>query len=951
MVNYQKDFFPVHREKGAYSGNPRNLTAEFDEYVEPDPDDPEIWLNEERFEDDFKIHVDNILQTKLKDIDFSNRTYYACGQSHIDVAWKWRYWQTFRKAVITYRKAVWHVNHLPNYAFAASQPQLLDWIRHEDPGLFEDIKTAVKTGRFDLVGGMWAEPDCHIPSGEAFCRQRLLGQRFYLEHFGKTSDIEWVPDSFGFASTLPQIILKSGSHYFFTTKLCGNRYTQFPFVNFLWESPDGSQVLAALTPGGYGSFTGHEKFDPIRRLLAPGKELRAEYSLDAPESMDVYAEELPPIPIFDGKGDGGHGPTGEEVALLDAFAERGIVTWMPATQYFEEILEKYRDRLPVWTDELYYEFHRGTITTHLLIKRLNRYFEWRLVAVEKLVMIIAAFADIDVTSWMDQLAVAWKLLALDQFHDVLPGSSVPEVYDDVYDIAEYSKTLIDEVERDAWTALLGQHEENMLASEQAVLFKATGYDVKDVLLEMPFNGETVPETATANNDTSPVQLLEADDFGLDPLFISRPRRLLFRLSASQHSLNAVVFGNEAKLAQRSTILAEELDDEIMLDNEFYTLRISKGSGNITSILFKPLDQEMLAAPGAQLNVFFDWFTDEQAWNILPGYRTMPVDLAPPSRVSIVENGPLRWTAEIERDFFNDGTESNENETSRVLQRVSIIKSAPGIYIDFLVDWHCCEAIAKLDVHLASLADQVISEVPYGTIKRATNPVANHDVPRWENYNHTWLDAPSKDGEWGVAFINKGRYGHDNKDNRIGLTLIRGPLYPPPAGEAWVIKERQDRFKDTRERPPAHSDLGPQLIQYIIVPHEGSWERSAPFIPAMAHWFNEGYQMTALPISSTFDATGKSLAWVEGNNAEIGAIKLAEERNGRVVRVVESAGTGGDVTVCFHPALKVKNAVETDILERPLSEQVVEVEKDDRGEFVSKLLYRAKPHEIKTFLIE
>nr|MDO8110026.1 glycoside hydrolase family 38 C-terminal domain-containing protein [Candidatus Sigynarchaeota archaeon] len=953
MVKYLKDFFPLHREKGAYSGNPRNLKAEFNDYVEPDPDDPEAWLKEERFEDDFKKHVKDWMEPQWKGIDFSKRKYFICGQSHIDVAWKWRYWQTFRKAIVTYKKAVWHAKNVKNYAFAASQPVLLDWIRHEDPKLFEDIKAAVKAGSFDLVGGMWVEPDCHLPSGEAFCRQRLYGQRFYLEHFGKTSDVEWVPDSFGFASTLPQILLKSGSHYFHTTKLCGNSYSQFPFVNFLWESPDGSQVFAYLSPGGYGSMSRHEKFDPTRRLLKPGKKLRADYSVDKPEAMDVYSDDIPEIGMSIGKGDGGHGPTGEEVAIMELLVEQGKAAWMNVTDYFTKVMEKYRSRLPVWTDELYYEYHRGTLTTHLLVKRMNRYLEWKLCTYEKLVSAIAAVKGIDSTPWMDKLRESWKLLALNQFHDVLPGSSIPEVYDDVYDFWEYAKNNMEDVRIEAWNALLGKKSaskpsKELPMDENTVLFNSTGFDIKDVLAEISFFGKTVPKTATVNGETVPVQLVEADSFGLDPLFVSRPRRMLLKLSAPQHSFNLIMYAGNAKLSRDGIAKAETAKDDVLLENELYAIKMSKASGNVTSILFKPLKQELLATPGIQLNAYFDWHVSEQAWNISPGYRTMGIDLPPPSRVSIVESGPVRWTVEIEREIFNDGSEAKENGKSKVLQRVSIIKDAPGIYIEFLIDWHTCECTAKLDFQLASMGDQITSEVPYGTIKRKANPTANHDVPRWENYNQTWVDVPSKDAKYGIAFINNGRYGHDTKDNRIGLTLIRGPFYPTAAGEAWVNKERQDRFKATKDHQPEHSDLGPQLIRYIVVPHEGSWEKSTPFIPAIAHWFNDGHTSMPIPAGFKLEIANSKLAWTDGTNAEIGAIKGAEDKVGIIFRVVESSGFGGKVSIHLHQVWKFKSVVETDILERPLGKQDVKLEKDASG-LITGISYAAKPHEIKTFL--
>ncbi|MEX2682111.1 MAG: glycosyl hydrolase-related protein, partial [Candidatus Sigynarchaeota archaeon] len=238
----------------------------------------------------------------------------------------------------------------------------------------------------------------------------------------------------------------------------------------------------------------------------------------------------------------------------------------------------------------------------------------------------------------------------------------------------------------------------------------------------------------------------------------------------------------------------------------------------------------------------------------------------------------------------------------------------------------------------------------GTIKRLANPKANHDVPRWEQYHQTWVDIPSKDQKWGVAFVNNGRYGHDTKDNRFGLTLVRGPLCPKPSGESWVNKERADRFKATGEIPPAHDDLACHLFKFIVVPHEGTFDKSKPFIPAIAHWFNEGYVACPVLAGATLDVVGQRLAWIEGTNAEIGTIKDAEDKNGRVVRVVETAAAGGKVTLRLHSSLKAKSVVETDILERPIFSTFLTTENDSTG-FIASVSFTAKPHEIKTLLLK
>ncbi|MHA1999737.1 MAG: alpha-mannosidase [Promethearchaeota archaeon] len=959
-MNIKKEYLPVWRNIGKYSGNPRDLDKEYNEYREPDLDDPEAWLEEERFEPDFNKHVEKSWAYLWNKIDFDGEQFYMGGQSHIDIAWLWRYFQTLRKVIVTYKKAVWHVFNHERYTFAGSQVLLMDWIMREDPGLFDEIKAAVKTGRFDLVGGFWVEPDCHLPSGESFVRQRLYGQLFYLKHFGKISDVEWVPDSFGFASTLPQIIRKSGSRYFYTTKLHGNKYTPFPFVNFRWRSPDGSEVIASNNPGGFSGISAHERVKARKRLLKPGSELVADYTVDAPEDLELYSEEIPPPVAFIGKGDGGHGPTGEEVAVMDLFLEKGKgVRWITPTMYYQELMEPFRDRLPVWADELYYEFHRGTITTHNLVKRMNRYFEWRLCALESLLSVaslLKGHLDVD---WNSRVEAAWKLVLLNQFHDVLPGSSIPEAYDDCYDIWEYTKLELDGLEDLAWS-LIGQKTPAGGGSgedfrKSILLFNGTGFDLKDVVVEIPANGlggmKSVKSVVHDNGRSEPAQILEGDSLNLDEVLVKRPDRVTFKVDIPQHGFKRVELAMESPESSHPVIDVNDGDGRLVMESDLYKVTVDGKVGTISSIIFKDIGKDVLTGPGIQLNAFFDWLPDEPCWNIMPTYREMAIEMNAPVRVELVEQGPLKWTVELEWEFFNEDSEAKMNGRSKIICRISLVAGAPGIFVDFLMDWHSCEVIMKLDINTSTGASTVVAEVPYGTNARSTRPVANHDVPRWENYNHTWLDMPSADGTWGLAVINKGKYGYDAVGERIGLTVVRGPKYPAPAYESWVKVERELR-KDSGGGPvPTHADQGLHLIQYMIVPHSGTWFDSKPFIPMLAHAFNEGVISRTGTLSAPAPDLDASLISTGTRNAEIAVVKHAENSPGYVFRVNEVLSTNAACCkVSLHASLGVRDIVETDLLERPLAETEFEVEKDTAGNVV-KISFQLRPHEIKTFLMK
>ncbi|MBD3350160.1 MAG: hypothetical protein GF364_01585, partial [Candidatus Lokiarchaeota archaeon] len=768
------------------------------------------------------------------------------------------------------------------------------------------------------------------------------------------------------ANTLPQIFLKSGSKYFYSTKLMNNKETPFPFMHFLWESPDGSRVMMYLNRGGLGAFSQHRLNKKRRRLLKPGLEFEADYTIDKPEEKDVYSDEMPPVAAFMGQGDGGHGPTGREVAMLDYMVDNYNIEWITATKYFNEILEPYRDRLPVWKDELYYEFHRGTLSTQSLVKRMNRYFEWHLCCIESLVSLISLVTGENTDYVTERLGKIWKLTLLNQFHDVLPGSSIPEVYDDCYDFWDYGTSELKKIENEIWKRLFkhqqseeNSHEnmnENM--NERLIIFNGTGQDVKNVPVEIEYNGDEIPEYVKIRNNVRPVQLVAEDPMDLDAILLKRPNRLLFTADIPQHSflLCELLHKNEetSDNLNPSAFIIEESDGSIGIENEMYSLKVNKKTGNIDFIYDKQLEKNVLSNKGIILKVFFDWLPDEPCWNLLPTYRELEINMDPPKSVLVTDDGSMKCTIEIKREFLNEDSESEMNATSTIIQRISLINGAPGIYIDFLIDWNSCETTFKLDVATATNAEYTISETPYGSIKRLTNPIANHDKPRWENFHHTWVDLPAKDESWGFAILNNGKYGYDANPQRIGLTVIRGPKYPAPSKEAWVHTERSRRKEKTNDKPPTHADVGQKhLINYVLLPHKGKWTDSDPDILAHAHWLNYGYASKWVPkgtmVTHLSGITTDALIKSKNPNVELSVIKDAQDGSGKIIRIVELKHQRAEDSIIFDKKLKIKKIIETDLLERDISKQKSDATKDEQGNII-KLKIELNPHEIRTFKI-
>jgi len=328
------------------------------------------------------------------------------GHSHLDVAWLWTYAQTRRKAARTFANALALLDTSPSFVFMQSQPQLYRFVQEDDPELFARVAIAARAGRFDPdVAAMWVEPDCNLPSGESLIRQMLHAHAYCLREFDVEPSIAWLPDSFGFANTLPTLLAHCGIERFATTKLQWNDTTRFPFPQFVWRGPDGSEVIGALIDSYDGGFS------PARATVARERN----------------------EPIVAGFGDGGGGVTRE---MLDAAPALGH--WQRPGEWFAA-LESRRDALPLHADELYLEYHRGVYTTHHDIKAHNASLERRLAQAEELaawcVAIRAPAAALE--NLRNGLRDAWQVVLRNQFHDVLPGTSIRDVYEDV--VGEYAR--------------------------------------------------------------------------------------------------------------------------------------------------------------------------------------------------------------------------------------------------------------------------------------------------------------------------------------------------------------------------------------------------------------------------------------------------------------------------------------------------------------------------------
>ncbi|MEJ2250309.1 MAG: hypothetical protein P8Y97_11725, partial [Candidatus Lokiarchaeota archaeon] len=470
---------------GQYSGNRRINTTDLEE---PDPDNEETlkkWFDGNKkvpYKSKLRMYKRIISET----IDPKKLTVHIVGQSHLDCAWMWRFEQTRKKADVTFSKAVLHSEMFPKtFHFAISQPLQLQWIKEDNPKLFSKIKELIEKGNIELVGGSYVEPDCMMPSGEAMIRQRLYGMRFYMKNFDIIPQIEWFLDSFGYNHGLPQILSKSGAKYFWTTKLTWNLDTTFPLVNFWWQGPDGSKILTTNFPYDLTVLGSWNRFELGRHLLKDEAKRIWKYSTGYQDFKDFVKHEIcPQIGCFFGLSDGGHGPTHKEVAVVNKFVEKEWIKWSTVEKFFKEV-EKYAKEFPIWNDELYLEIHRGCFSNHAKVKRQNRKFENLIVAFEK----IASFLSILDSNYIyprKDLELLWKYTLKNQFHDVLPGSSIPEVYDDVWEDWIHQKQLISNISNQITKSLLKTEKVDSINNsnsniKQIILFNSLSWKRKSPL--------------------------------------------------------------------------------------------------------------------------------------------------------------------------------------------------------------------------------------------------------------------------------------------------------------------------------------------------------------------------------------------------------------------------------------------------------------------------------------
>ena len=665
---------------------------------------------------------------------------HGVGHAHIDTGWLWPVRETIRKCARTYAAQLDLIERYPEYIFGASAPQHYAFIKERYPELYERIRKAVQKGNWELQGGMWVEADANVISGESMVRQFLHGKNFFMDEFGVDVKNLWLPDVFGYSASMPQIIKRSGCDYFLTQKLSWSQFNKFPYKTFNWKGIDGSVVLTHFPPEN--SYNSLLKTD---RQIKAQKEYPEGYIV--PEYLSLF-----------GIGDGGGGAfpelieRGRRLTHLDGVPR---FSFDKAENFFNKI-SPFQDELPTWQGELYLELHRGTLTTQSRTKRFNRKNEQLLTETE----FICSMLPLDEYP-QGELDRLWKLLLLNQFHDIIPGSSIHMVY-------EETEKEHREICACAEKLIAGAAEKLFPAAPGCALVINTLSQGCDTIVELP--------GAWSNSDV--------EDENGNKLELQRSgSSLLARVHVPGSSVIQI------QCADKSSDLPTlpKPPEELVLENEFVRYEFAQDARMIAG--FDKKQKCSILAEGEcgnKLALYADTPVSYDAWDIDHTYM-IQVPLAP-EPVSAVweEYGPLRQTLRFELTLSN----------STIVQRITLDSNSARVDFKTTVQWHEEHKMLRTAFPVNVFAQEASFDIQYGFVKRPTHQNTSWDFARFETCGQRYADLSSAD--YGVALLNDCKYGYHVYDNCLDLNLLRSPVYP-------------DHL----------ADQGEQIFTYSLLPHCGS----------------------------------------------------------------------------------------------------------------------------------
>ena len=819
------------------------------------------------------------------------------GHTHIDVAWWWTVAQSREKAARSFATVLELMDEYPEYRFMSSQPVLYTFVKERYPELYEEIKRRAAEGRWEPEGGMWLEADCNLTSGESLVRQFLYGKQFFQEEFGVDSRVLWLPDVFGYSGALPQIMKKCGIDYFMTTKLSWNQFNKVPDDTLLWEGIDGTKVLTHLISTlGVGQSV-DRFFTTYNGILHPDAIMGGWQRYQNKEmNHDIL--------VAFGYGDGGGGPT-REMLETGRRMEKGIrgipkVRQESSLTYFTELSERVKDsrRLHTWTGEFYFEYHRGTYTSMARNKRSNRKSELLLMDLE-LLSVLAEKRGLAYPA--EDLERLWKMVLLNQFHDILPGSSIKEVY-------EVTKREYEQLAEEGGRLLKERKEAVAGAGDGVTVFNTLGFTrrsltvLPDGVTSLTDKGEALPCQEIGGLRYSLTGEIPSKGYSVYGAVREADGGTAGEAAGDTEAAGGVVENSAAESGGDTPFSVLKTADGFVITTPFAKVDMA-ADGSFTSLLDLSENRQVWKAgeAGNRLRIYEDKPIYYDNWDIDVFYTEKYWDLDEPASIAVTSEGPLCLQITVNRSFMH----------SRMTQDIRFYAHSPRIDFNTWVDWKEHQYLLKagfpVDVH----TDEAAFDIQFGNVVRKTHTNTSWDRARFESCGHKWMDV-SESG-YGVSLLNDCKYGHSVREGCIELTLIKSGIEPNP---------------DT--------DNEEHVFTYSLYPHQGTWREADTQKEAA------DLNQPLSAVNGGMPGESYGFAGVKGDSVVLETVKRSEDGNGIILRLYESRNKRVNAKVSLSCA--PVTVTECNLLEEPVDEAGGLMIDRDGFSFV------IKPYEIKTYKV-
>ncbi|MEM6612903.1 MAG: alpha-mannosidase [Cyanobacteria bacterium P01_C01_bin.72] len=810
--------------------------------------------------------------------DIKQRRFNLLGHAHLDMAWLWTTDETYEVAERTFKSVLNLQQDFPALTFGHTSPALYEWLEQHRPELFRSIQNKVKGHKWEVLGGMWIEPETNLVCGESLIRQLIYGQAYYQEKFGAIATVAWLPDSFGFTWQLPQIMQQCGIEHFVTGKLHWNDTTKFPHGCFWWESPDGTRLLTLMSPP---NVTGVMDTNPLTMV---------DYGIDW--EVQTGLREIFWLP---GVGDHGGGPSRDmlEVAAKwersPFFPQIGFTT---AKDYLQEISmprrqgaelgEKIKEEFPVWKDELYLELHRGCYTIHADQKWYNRRCERLLYEAElwstfatllcgdrfdiqplfSNMSTILRKADVCQGNPQQLIEIAWKQVLFNQFHDILPGTSIPEVFT--------------EANRD-W--------QKAIAIGESLLNHALSTIASSIKLPNPPQAGALPVVVfnSLNWERSQVVTIADQRFSDEQVFAvwneegekipvhSNGNELSFMAANIPGVGYSLYWLSQSRNWEKNAGLKPDQRNNYQLENSYLKVVVNAQTGDLDSIFDHQNSREILRSPGNKLEFFTDQGQYWDAWNIDPEYVQKQLADAQLQSIQWLEDSAVKQVIRVVKQFNN----------SQFTQDYILAENSRLLTIKNQVDWQETHVMVKaafpLDIH----SDYATYEIPCGAIKRTTKPQTAAQKAQWEVSALNWADLTDNEANYGVSLLNNCKYGYDAQPDQLRLTLLRAATWPDP-----------------------QSDRGIHHFTYSIYPHPSSWqaantvqkgyELNTPLQTVVLNQESQQRSPDTKQVPAPQLATTGKLLNLSAHNLILTALQLSKDQ--LIMRCYESSGLAAEIAL-------------------------------------------------------